>query len=398
MVLWVIGLGLGNERDVTVQGLEAIRGSSKVILENYTSVLGVDVGAMEAYYGKPITIADRTFCEADDDVAESICKPALEADVAFLVVGDPFCATTHSDLQLRAEEMGVEVRVVHNAGVMGAVGCCGLSLYTYGQCVSLCFFTETYRPDSFYEKLNYNRRGGMHTLCLLDIKVKEPDFGAMAKGREVYLPPRYMTCAEAAAQLIEVEEKHGRGVYSAQSICVGMARLGQPDQKIVACTLAQMAEMDMGAPLHCLALCGEMHELEAKALERYGYAGGADCGWGGRDGSVRAGGYVGIAEAEAETAARNAALAAAAEGGGEEKEEGEEEEKEEEEKGRQGGAGGAGGASAAGLGLTLTQRAAAAPAPKPKVVEEFTSEETDGMAKAAELMDAFGDTSSDEDA
>ena len=34
MVLWVIGLGLGNERDVTVQGLEAIRGSSKVILEN----------------------------------------------------------------------------------------------------------------------------------------------------------------------------------------------------------------------------------------------------------------------------------------------------------------------------------------------------------------------------
>ena len=36
-------------------------------------------------------------------------------------------------------------------------------------------------------------QGGMHTLCLLDIKVKEPDFAEMAKGRTRYLPPRFMT-------------------------------------------------------------------------------------------------------------------------------------------------------------------------------------------------------------
>ena len=378
MVLWIIGLGLGNERDVTVKGLEAIRGSCKIILENYTSVLGVDIAAMEAFYGAPITVADRTFCESDEQAA-MIYEPAKVSDVAFLVVGDPFCATTHSDLQLRAEAAGVEVRVVHNAGVMGAVGCCGLSLYTYGQCVSLCFFTDTYRPDSFYEKLNYNRRGGMHTLCLLDIKVKEPDFAEMAKGREVYLPPRYMTCAEAAAQLIEVEEKHGRGVYTAESICVGMARLGQPDQRVVACTLREMAETDMGAPLHCLALCGEMHELEAKALERYGYHGGADNGWGGRDGSVREGGFMGIAEAEAETAAHNAALTAAAEGGGASSSEGDES---------------AVLAAARKKPTAAPVTFSAAPEPAP----EFTTDETESMAKAAALMDAFGDTSEDEDA
>lgn len=33
----------------------------------------------------------------------------------------------------------------------------------------------------------------MHTLCLLDIKVKEPDFAKMARGKIAYLPPRYMT-------------------------------------------------------------------------------------------------------------------------------------------------------------------------------------------------------------
>lgn len=42
MVLYIIGLGLGDEKDITVRGLEAVRGSAKVVLEHYTSILGVD--------------------------------------------------------------------------------------------------------------------------------------------------------------------------------------------------------------------------------------------------------------------------------------------------------------------------------------------------------------------
>ena len=41
-------------------------------------------------------------------------------------------------------------------------------------------------------------QNGMHTLCLLDIKVKEPDFEKMARGKVAYLPPRYMTVSERA--------------------------------------------------------------------------------------------------------------------------------------------------------------------------------------------------------
>ena len=32
----------------------------------------------------------------------------------------------------------------------------------------------TWRPVSFYDRVKYNREGGMHTLCLLDIKVRAP--------------------------------------------------------------------------------------------------------------------------------------------------------------------------------------------------------------------------------
>ncbi len=42
-------------------------------------------------------------------------------------------ATTHTDLQLRAVEKGIPVRVVHNASVMNAIGACGLQLYRYGE-------------------------------------------------------------------------------------------------------------------------------------------------------------------------------------------------------------------------------------------------------------------------
>lgn len=76
-------------------------------------------------------------------------------------------ATTHTDLVVRAKKIGVNVKVIHNASVMNAVGVCGLQLYRYGETVSLPFFTETWRPDSFYEKIQRNRGLGLHTLCLL---------------------------------------------------------------------------------------------------------------------------------------------------------------------------------------------------------------------------------------
>jgi diphthine synthase len=42
-------------------------------------------------------------------------------------------------------DLGVEVKVIHNASVMNAVGACGLQLYRFGQTVSIVFFTDTWR-------------------------------------------------------------------------------------------------------------------------------------------------------------------------------------------------------------------------------------------------------------
>lgn len=267
MTLFIIGLGLGDEKDITVRGLEAVKSCDKIFLEAYTSILGVDKGRLEAFYGKSITVADRTMVESD---AEQIYEPAKTANVALLVVGDPVCATTHTDILIRAKEYGCKVQVIHNASIMGAAGSSGLQLYNFGHTVSICFFEENWRPTSFYPKIMYNRQGGMHTLCLLDIKVKEPDFQAMMKGKTVYLPPRYMSVNQCCEILIEAEERHHKAAYSIDTtLCVGLARLGQETQCIKAGTMRELIQEDFGEPLHSLIICGDLHDLELEVVKEF---------------------------------------------------------------------------------------------------------------------------------
>ena len=247
--------------------MEAVRSCSEVYLETYTSLLtNTPISTLESFYGKTIIEADRETVESN---AERILANAASSNVAFLVVGDPYGATTHTDLEIRARELKIEVVKIHNASIMNAIGAAGLQLYKYGETVSIVFFTETWRPDSFYDKILANRRSGLHTLCLLDIKTKEPTLESLARGKPVYEPPRFMTVNQAVEQLLEVEGRRGEGAYGEETMCVGVARVGSRGQRIVAGAMGRLREVEFGGPLHSLVIAGEMHELEEKMLRTY---------------------------------------------------------------------------------------------------------------------------------
>uniref|UniRef100_A0A1I7XI36 GPI alpha-1,4-mannosyltransferase I, catalytic subunit n=1 Tax=Heterorhabditis bacteriophora TaxID=37862 RepID=A0A1I7XI36_HETBA len=108
MVFYLIGLGLGDVEDITVKGLNAIRQCRRVYLEAYTSILcyGLEKSRLESFYEKEVIEADRTMVEQNSD---DILSGADDYDVAMLVVGDPFGATTHADLVLRAKEKNIPV-------------------------------------------------------------------------------------------------------------------------------------------------------------------------------------------------------------------------------------------------------------------------------------------------
>ena len=174
-------------------------------------------------------------------------------------------ATTHTDLVLRARELGITVASVPNASIMSGIGACGLQLYNFGQTVSMVFFTDNWRPASFYDRIKENRDIGLHTLVLLDIKVKEPNLESLARGRIVYEPPRYMTVGTCAKQMLEIEAERKEGVYTEDSLAIGAARVGGREQVFVAGTLKELCDADdaLGPPLHSMVLLGRRtHELE----------------------------------------------------------------------------------------------------------------------------------------
>ncbi|KAI0452005.1 Diphthine synthase [Xylaria acuta] len=261
-MLYLVGLGLSDETDITVRGLEVVKRASRVYLEAYTSILLVDQSVLEAYYGRSIVVADREMVESNSD---EILQDAQTKDVAFLVVGDPFGATTHADLVLRARELSIPVETIPNASIMSAIGGCGLQLYNFGQTVSMVFFLDNWRPASFYDRIKENRAIGLHTLVLLDIKVKEQSLENMARGRRIYEPPRYMTVGQCAQQMLEIEEDKKEGIYGPGSLAIGAARVGGKTEKFVSGTLKQLCHADalLGPPLHSLVLLGSRaHELE----------------------------------------------------------------------------------------------------------------------------------------
>ena len=246
MTLYMIGIGLWDEKDITLKGLEAVKGCSHVFLESYTSKLGVPVEKLEELYGQKIELAGREKVEKHSD---DIIKPAKNSDVAFLVVGDVFGATTHTDLFLRAQEQGVKVEVINNASVMNAIGILGLELYKFGKTASIPFHNEHVQTP--YNVLKDNQSLGLHTLMLLDIHADKA---------------RYMDVPYAIDYLLKVEEARSEGVFTKDTTCIGIARLGSPSPRIVCGTAADLSKTDFGEPLHCLVIPGKLHFVEEEAL------------------------------------------------------------------------------------------------------------------------------------
>ncbi|XP_076748647.1 diphthine methyl ester synthase [Xylocopa sonorina] len=271
-MLYVIGLGLGDATDITVKGLEIIRRCDRVYLESYTSILSISLKDLEQFYGCSISEADRELVENN---ADEILPKNEEENVAFLVVGDPFGATTHSDLILRAREKNVKVKVIHNSSILSAVGCCGLQLYRFGETISIPYWNKDWQPSSFYEKIISNRERDLHTLCLLDIKVKEPTIESIMKKKKEYMPSKFMSVAEAAIQLLKIIEDKAEAPteeigLNKSTVVVGLARVGWENQSIVVCSLEEMSSMDLGPPLHCLVIPAiKLHPVESEFMTLY---------------------------------------------------------------------------------------------------------------------------------
>ena len=258
-MLTFVGLGLYDERSITLEGRDALRGADRVFAEFYTSRLaGTTVEALEDHHGVDIEVRDREGVEQDP---EPILDAAASAgDAVFLTAGDPMISTTHVDLRLRAADRGIETRIVHGTTAeAAAASLSGLQNYRFGKATTLPFpyaHGGEGVPGSVLETIADNRERGLHTLVYLDIKVGTGPDGPDPDHEE------YMT-ADVAAGLLADELDTAGGV---DTVGVVVARAGSPEPLVAADRLAALADRDFGEPLHLLVVPGDLHLLEHEAL------------------------------------------------------------------------------------------------------------------------------------
>ena len=241
-MLSFIGLGLYDERSITIRGRDALADADRAFAEWYTSRLtGTDVETLEATHDIGIEVRDRAGVE---QTPEPILDAAEAGHTAFLTAGDTMISTTHVDLRLRAEERGIDTRVIHGTTAQTAASSLtGLQNYRFGKATTLPF-EETHGgvPDSVVETIDTNRERGLHTLVYLDID------GANE---------RFLTGDVAADMLADpLDDPLG--------VVVGQAGSDRPTVR--ADRLTALAGESFGEPLHLLLVPGELHPIEADAL------------------------------------------------------------------------------------------------------------------------------------
>lgn len=247
MTLLFIGLGVDGVNGMTLQAFDAIRESDLVLLDVYTGRVAKDLRReLEKKLGREIVEAGRSLLEEQQ---RNVVEKARSAEVAILVPGDPFAATTHVSLRLLAARMSVQTLLFHGVSIFSsAPSACGLQSYKFGRTVTIPKTEDLDLVQSAYQGIKENLARGLHTLVLLDTK----DDG--------------LSIQDALRMLLELEERKKRHVVRPDMLTIGLARVGYPDVKIAAGALEEIRLQAFPEPPHCLVFPGDLHFAEEEAL------------------------------------------------------------------------------------------------------------------------------------
>ena len=244
-----VGLGLNNEKGISLKGLEETKTADYVFLELYTSLLPeFSLQQLKAIAGKQLKVIKRHHLEEENGAL--ILKASEKGKTVLLVPGDPFIATTHVALRIEAKKRGIKTRIIHGASIRSAIiGLSGLHSYKFGKTVTIPF------PENFsetpYNVITQNKKVGLHTLCLLDLKADEKC---------------YLSIKEGLTLLLESEQKKKKCVVTPNTLAVGAARVGRDKPALKAGYVKSLLNFDFGGPPHSLIFLGKLHFMEAEAL------------------------------------------------------------------------------------------------------------------------------------
>jgi diphthine synthase len=173
---------------------------------------------------------------------------AKSKEVALLVSGDPLVATTHTDIILRANKMGVKTKIYHASSIYSAIAETGLHIYRFGKTTSIPYPEENFFPKSFYDVIVQNKERNLHTMLLLDVK----------KEKNLFMNPK-----EAISILKEIDKNN-----NITDIIV-ISRISHENQKIIYGDIDKLIKFEneyYGPPPHTLVVPAKLHFAEEEYL------------------------------------------------------------------------------------------------------------------------------------
>ncbi|MFA5357735.1 MAG: diphthine synthase [archaeon] len=250
-MFFLVGIGL-KPRHITSEAIETLKKCEKIFAEEYTSEYceGTLEEIEKKLGGKKIELLNREAIEIGFDFSSEAVR---KKNVALLVFGNPLTATTHIQLLIDAKEKKVETKVIPGISITNMLAKSGLDEYRFGRTATICYHTENFTPDSFYEQIKLNQSIGLHTLCLLDIKKDDKE-------------KKLMNCAEGIAVLEKIAaEKNEKTNWS----YVALLALGAEKEKIIfgKKEIESAKETQKLFP-QSLIVCGKLTEKEKEALEK----------------------------------------------------------------------------------------------------------------------------------
>ncbi|MFH1255913.1 MAG: diphthine synthase [Candidatus Diapherotrites archaeon] len=249
-MLYLIGIGL-KPKHLTLEALEAIRECDAVFLENYTSKYSEGaVKELEELIGKKVTLLGRQHVE---EQSHEFLAMAERNRIAFLVHGNVFSATTHSQLAMDAKKNGVKMKFIPGISVFSYLGKTGLDEYRFGRTTTIVSPKENFAPESFYDAIEKNQAMGLHTLCLLDIDLEEN---------------RLMSAKEAIELLLAIERKRKKSIVK-KSLLILVAGAGSEKEKIAAGRAEELLKCRANAFPQSLIVCGKLTAKEKEVLKEF---------------------------------------------------------------------------------------------------------------------------------
>ena len=247
-MLWFVGLGVSGISELSDRTISVIKNAAIVYLESFTSPISeIEKEQLENISNGEFKIAKRWLVEDGNEILNN----AKQSDTVLISYGDPYIATTHLELKIRAIRDKIETKTIHSSSIVSSlIGEAGLHYYKVGKILTI--MNDPKSMITPYNVIFDNLSRKAHSVILLEYN----------EDKAFFLNPQ-----DALSLLLDVEKTQNGKIISPETFVIIASRIGKSDQNITSGKISNLMKREFGEPPHSIIIPGSLHFTESDAVK-----------------------------------------------------------------------------------------------------------------------------------